>query len=97
MGFFDMGPLEILLILIVTLIIWGPAKIPEIARTLGRTVRVFRKATSDLTATVTKELNLDEQDHPSQSKLNSSDKTQESSDGDKAESSDLEMTRPRDQ
>ncbi|MDP3879005.1 MAG: twin-arginine translocase TatA/TatE family subunit [Dehalococcoidales bacterium] len=60
MGFLDMGPMEILLILIVALIIWGPDKLPELARTVGKTLRTFRKATSDLTSVVTRELDLEE-------------------------------------
>ncbi len=55
-----MGFGEILLILIVALIIFGPGKIPEIAQTLGKTVRAFRKATPDLTTAVTKELSTEE-------------------------------------
>lgn len=97
MGFLDMGPLEVLLILIVALIIWGPGKIPEIARTLGRVVRALRKATFDLTTTVTKELNMEEKDRPPQSKTKSGDKTKESSDVDTAESSGTERANPRDQ
>ena len=57
-----MGPLEVLLILIVALIIWGPGKIPEIARTLGKTVRTLRKASFDLTTTLTKE--IEKNSHP---------------------------------
>ena len=56
MGFLGIGTGEILLILILALIILGPGKIPEIARTLGRTIRAIKKASSDLTATVTREL-----------------------------------------
>jgi len=92
-----MGPLEILLILVVALIIWGPGRIPEIARTLGKIVRTLRKATFDLTTVVTKELDLEEKDRPSQSRENSGDKTKESSDVSKAESSDAGITSPRDQ
>ncbi len=97
MGFFDMGLPEILLILIVALIIWGPGKLPEIARTLGKTARALRKVTSDLTTTITKELDIEEKDPPSQSRVNSGDKTRESSDAGKAESDDTEMASPRDQ
>ncbi len=61
MGFFDIGPLELLLIFIVVLIVWGPNRLPEIARTLGKTVRAFRRAASDLTATVNREISLEEQ------------------------------------
>jgi len=97
MGFLDMGLPEILLILIVALIIWGPGKLPEIAKTLGKTIRSFRKATSDLTTTITKELDMEEKNPPSQSRANSDDKTKESSDTNKTESGDTEMARPRDQ
>ena len=96
MSFLDMGPLEILLILVVALIIWGPGKIPQIARTLGKTVQALRKATFDLTTAVTKEIDLEEKDRPSRTRPNSSDKTKESSDAGKAEASDVETTSPRD-
>ena len=72
-----MGTGEILLILVLALIIWGPGRLPEIARTLGKTVRAFKKASFDLTAVVTKE--IEGNDNPSQPKENSSDKTEETS------------------
>ena len=60
MDFFGIGFGEVILILIVALIIWGPKRLPEIARTLGRTARALRKATYDLTSQVTKELDIQE-------------------------------------
>ncbi len=96
MGFFGMGFGEILLILVVALIIWGPGRLPEIARTLGKTVRAFRKATSDLTTVVTKELDAEGKGRPSQPKTNRDGKTKESSDKDTAEPSGAGMTSPRD-
>jgi len=98
MGFLDIGMWEVLLILVVALIIWGPGKLPEIARMLGRAVRALRKATFDLTATVTKEIE-EEKDNPHQPRENSGDKTREPSepsDVGKAKSSGTEMTSPRD-
>jgi TatA/E family protein of Tat protein translocase len=56
MGFLGIGTGEIILILILALIILGPGRITEIARTLGRTVRAIKKASSDLSATVSREL-----------------------------------------
>lgn len=56
MGFFDIGLLEILLILVVALIIWGPGKIPEIARMLGKILHNLKKASFDLTSQLTKEI-----------------------------------------
>jgi len=96
MDFFGMGIGEVLLILIVALIIWGPEKIPEIARTLGRIVRTFKKATFDLTTAVTKELSPEEKEHPPRSRADSDDKTKESSDTDTAESDSAEATSQKD-
>ncbi len=56
MDLFGMGAGEILFILILALIFWGPNKLPEIARALGKTVRTFRKAAFDLTSEITKEV-----------------------------------------
>lgn len=95
MGFLDMGPLEILLILVIALIIWGPGKIPEVARTLGRTVSSLRKATADLTTVVTKE--LDVEDHPPQPKTTPDSTTQPSSDADTIESTKTDTVQPREQ
>ncbi len=64
MGFFGIGIGEILLVLVFSLIIWGPGRMVEIARTLGKLVHTLRKATSDLTATVTKEMNGEKDNSP---------------------------------
>ena len=48
-------------------------------------MRTLRKASFDLTAEVTKEIDRDEKDHPPHSRGNSGDKTEESLDGGKAE------------
>ena len=64
MGFLDIGTMEVLLILVVALIIWGPRRIVEVGRTLGKMVRAFRKATFDLTTAVTKEIDSEGKDSP---------------------------------
>ena len=64
MDFFGIGMGEILVIIVVALIIWGPGRIVEIGRTLGKIVRTLRKASFDLTAQVTKELDREPKDHP---------------------------------
>ncbi|OGO21331.1 MAG: hypothetical protein A2144_00665 [Chloroflexi bacterium RBG_16_50_9] len=56
MDFLGIGPLEILLILVLALILLGPGKIPEVARTLGRTMRAIKKASAELTTAVNREL-----------------------------------------
>jgi sec-independent protein translocase protein TatA len=60
MDFLGIGFGEIILILIVALIIWGPKRLPEIAHTLGRTVRALRKAANDFTSQVTREIDIEE-------------------------------------
>lgn len=83
MDFFGIGAGEIILILIVALIIWGPRRLPKIAQTLGRTVRAMRKATYDFTSQVTKELDILETDdkeknRPSQPRQDSAHKPKNS-------------------
>ena len=60
MNFLDMGFGEILMILLVALLIWGPGKIPEIARNLGKTMNALKKMSFDLTTQVKKELEAEE-------------------------------------
>ena len=66
MDFFGIGLGEILLILVVALIIWGPGRIAEISRMLGKMLRALKKATSDLTAQITSETEEQEKEHPPQ-------------------------------
>lgn len=67
MNFLDMGIMEILLILVVALIIWGPGKIPEIARNLGKFMSTMKKMSFDLTTQVRKELEAEEKESTSSS------------------------------
>lgn len=39
-------PTHLILILVVVLIIFGPGKLPEVGKAMGKTVREFRKATT---------------------------------------------------
>lgn len=71
MDFFGIGAGELILILVLALIIWGPGKLPEIARTLGKTVRTLRKATFDLTNELTKEIDAEKKVQPSPPRQNS--------------------------
>ncbi|MBI2862363.1 MAG: twin-arginine translocase TatA/TatE family subunit [Chloroflexi bacterium] len=64
---FNIGPGELIVVLILALIVFGPGRLPEIAATLGRTLREFKKATDEITETVAQDLQLHE--HPSAKKV----------------------------
>ena len=57
---FNMGVPELLIILAVALIVFGPRKLPEIGKTLGKALGEFRKATDDLKNTIEREVRLEE-------------------------------------
>lgn len=46
---FGIGFPELILILIIGLVVFGPGKLPEIGRAVGKGLQEFKKATSDLT------------------------------------------------
>lgn len=46
------GPAELILVLVIVLIIFGPGKLPDIGNALGRGIREFRKASNDLEESV---------------------------------------------
>jgi TatA/E family protein of Tat protein translocase len=58
--FGSLGIPELLLIFAVVLIVFGPRKIPEIGRLLGKAMGEFRKATDDLKNTIEREVRLEE-------------------------------------
>ena len=45
----NIGPGELILILIIALVVLGPGKLPDVAQSLGKSVREFRKAATDIT------------------------------------------------
>jgi len=61
---FGLGVPELIFIMVLALLIFGPKRLPEIGRTLGRGMAEFRKASNDLKRTINVELALDEQPPP---------------------------------
>jgi TatA/E family protein of Tat protein translocase len=57
MNLFNIGPGEMLIILVFALIIFGPGKLPEVAKGLGKAIGDFRRASQGLTDDLTRELN----------------------------------------
>ena len=54
--FGTLGAQEILLILILGLIVFGPRKLPEIGKTMGKMLAEFRKASNDFKRTIEDEI-----------------------------------------
>ena len=55
--FGSLGMQEILFVLALALLIFGPKKLPEIGKKLGRGLGEFRKATTDLKRSLEREVN----------------------------------------
>ena len=57
------GPIgfpELMIILVVALIVFGPRKLPELGRSLGRSLNEFKRASNELKQTLDEEIRLDE-------------------------------------
>lgn len=56
----SLGSTELLFILVMALIFFGPRKLPQLSRSLGKNLAEFRKASEDFKRTWEKEVNLEE-------------------------------------
>jgi TatA/E family protein of Tat protein translocase len=59
--FGSIGMPELIIILVVALIIFGPRKLPELGKSLGRSLNEFKKASTDLQNTLEQEIKIEEQ------------------------------------
>lgn len=67
MTLFGIGPIELVVILILALIVFGPNKLPEIARSLGKALTELRRTSQEVTNTVMRELDVNpDPEKPSQ-------------------------------
>ncbi len=53
MGLPNIGPVELIIVLVIALLVLGPGKLPEVGSAFGKTIREFRKASSDIQDTAT--------------------------------------------
>jgi len=60
--FFDLGSGEILLIVIAVFLIFGPSKIPELARGLGKLINEVKRASEDIKTEINREADRQERD-----------------------------------
>ena len=57
----SIGMPELIIIFIIALIIFGPRKLPELGRSLGKSLAEFKKASNELKSTLEEEIRLEEQ------------------------------------
>jgi sec-independent protein translocase protein TatA len=44
----QIGPLELVIVLVIALLVLGPGRLPDVGAALGKSIREFRKATSEV-------------------------------------------------
>jgi|GEM_PF-319505 len=81
---FGIGMPELIVILFVALLVIGPKKLPEIAKSLGRAINEFKRATQDITDTIDIKENIRPAVKPIED-LISYDKSEESENADRSE------------
>lgn len=49
---FNIGPMELMVILVIALLVVGPKRLPEVGRSIGKGLREFRRAQDEVTRTI---------------------------------------------
>jgi TatA/E family protein of Tat protein translocase len=61
--FGSIGMPELIIIFVIALIIFGPRKLPELGRSLGKSLAEFKRASNELKSTLEEEIRFEEQQH----------------------------------
>lgn len=56
----NLGVTELIVILVIALLVFGPKKLPELGRSLGRGIKEFRTATSEIKTQIIEEPSAEE-------------------------------------
>lgn len=59
--FGPIGMQELVIIFVIALIVFGPRKLPELGRSLGRSINEFKRASNELRSTLEDEVRIEEQ------------------------------------
>lgn len=61
--FGSIGMPELVIIFVIALIVFGPRKLPDLGRSLGKSIAEFKRASNELKSTLEEEIRLEEQQH----------------------------------
>ena len=56
------GPIELIIILAIALVIFGPKRLPDMGRSLGKAIREFRNAGKEIQNDIAESVDKDDQD-----------------------------------
>ena len=56
------GPMELIIILVIALVVFGPKRLPDMGRSLGKAIREFRNAGKEMQNDIVESIDKDERD-----------------------------------
>jgi sec-independent protein translocase protein TatA len=60
----SLGMTELIVIFTIALLVFGPRKLPELGRSLGKSLQEFKRASNELKHTLDEEISLEERQRP---------------------------------